>query len=236
MLKKQKTKRSKVTTLVNFILDKSGSMGSIQDSVISGFNEYINSLRNKKGTFKFSLTMFDTESIETPYVDVDIDSVKNLSRDTYVPNAGTPLYDAVVDTIEAIYEKVQNKKNYAIVTVIMTDGEENSSRKHDQKCMKDLIHKLESEGNWTFTFMGANIDAYEAAHQFGISMGNTVTWQSTLAGTQNAFRGFADATANYAMVMSVAGGGGGSGVLNTKSFYRKEDRDLIEKGDDKNVT
>lgn len=233
MLKKQKTKRNKVTTLINFILDKSGSMNSIHDSVISGFNEYIHGLRNKKGAFKFSLTMFDTESIDTPYVDADLDSVKDLNHNTYVPNAGTPLYDAVVDTIEAVYEKVKNKKNYAVVTVIMTDGEENSSRKHTQECMKDLIHKLEAEGNWTFTFMGANIDAYQAAQQFGIAAGNTVMWNSTLAGTQNAFRGLANATANYQVFAMDAGAKGMA--MNTADFLSSE-KDLIENGGDKNVT
>jgi hypothetical protein len=203
-------------------------MDSIRDSVISGFNEYIHGLKNKNQNYKFSLTLFDTESIDKPYIDVDIKSVKPLNKDSYKPNAGTPLYDAVVDTIEAVAEKVENKKDYAIVTVIMTDGEENSSRKHDQKCLKDLIEKLEKKGNWTFTFMGANIDSYAVANQFGISASNTVSWNSSDVGSQNAFRGLACATAGFAM--AVGGGGGGGGVLNTTSFYSEKDKALIENG------
>jgi hypothetical protein len=227
MAKRKANKKKEVTTLINFILDKSGSMGAIQDTVISGFNEYINGLKNQKGKFKFSLTLFDTMSIEKPYVAVDLELVKPLSRDTYRPNAGTPLYDAVVDTIEAVYEEVQNKKDYAVVTVIMTDGEENSSQKHDEKCLRELVKKLEGKGNWTFTFMGANIDAYGAAMNLGISAGNTMAWNSDIQGTRDAFRGLAAASANYAVYAASAGD---TTQLNTKSFFSNK------KGGDDDVT
>lgn len=232
-MKEKSNRRAKpaVTTLVNFILDKSGSMGSIQSSVISGFNEYINGLKNKGGKIKFSLTMFDTESIDKPYIDADIKTVEPLTQKTYRPNAGTPLYDAVVDTIEAVNEKVENKKDVAVITVILTDGEENSSVKHDEKCMRDLIKKLEKKGNWTFTFMGANIDAYDAANKFGISRGNTVSWSSDVIGTQNAFRGLAMASSAYAMTMQDNSAKGIA--LNANNVFESV-KDLIENGGEAN--
>jgi hypothetical protein len=211
-------------------------MSSIQKSVISGFNEYINGLKNQGGSVKFSLTMFDTVSIDKPYVNADIKSVEPLNDNTYRPNAGTPLYDAAVDTIETVYEEVEHKEDYAVVTVIMTDGEENSSQRHTEKCLKELIEKLEDKGNWTFVFMGANMDSYATAEKFGIARGNTVNWQSSNLGSQNAFRGLACSTVDYANSVVAMGAMGDAGPMGTKAFYSESVKDLIEKGDDKNVT
>ena len=47
-------------TLVNFILDKSGSMYNAQEATISGFNEYLGTLKEDKDIL-LSLTLFDTK-------------------------------------------------------------------------------------------------------------------------------------------------------------------------------
>lgn len=209
-------------TIVNFILDKSGSMGSIKNDVIGGFNSYIEELKKGKASKDtlFTLTLFDTESIETPYLLTPIKAVNKLTHDSYRPNGGTPLYDAAVDTIEQIAERVEEmKEKTSVVVTIMTDGEENSSYKHNQKCLKDLIKKLEKKGNWTFTFMGANQDAWAKASSFGIAAGNIADWQASSIGSQNAFRSLALNTIEYGKgaqwMMASGGGGGGS----TKNFF-----------------
>ena len=135
-------------TIVNFILDKSGSMETCKDETIIGFNKYVQTLKKKakKGTMQFSLTLFDTV-ITKPYIAVDISKVKPLNVETYNPNGWTALYDAAVDTIEAVSAKVDKmKEKTAVLTVIMTDGMENSSTKHNQDCLKDLVSKLKKEG------------------------------------------------------------------------------------------
>lgn len=203
-------------TIVNFILDKSGSMASIEKDVIGGFNSYIKELKEGKNSkdILFTLTLFDTVSIDTPYLLTPIKDVQPLNSKTYRPNGGTPLYDAAVETIENIADRVDEMKGRkAVVVTIMTDGEENSSVKHDQDCLKDLIEKLEKRGNWTFTFMGANQDAWNTANKFGIAAGNTMSWEASSLGSTNALRSLAQNTVMYAMS---AGGGGAGG---TKAFF-----------------
>src|ERR1035437_6725076 len=138
-----------------FILDKSGSMSSIEKQAIAGFNEYIDTLKKSKVDVSFPLTLFDTIAVETPYKNVAIKDVKKLNSETYVPRGGTPLYDACVETIEVLNTEVESEHNHtdkeiAVSVVIMTDGEENSSTKHDEKCLRDLVYKLTKKGNWTF--------------------------------------------------------------------------------------
>jgi hypothetical protein len=193
-----KTKKQ-VTTLVNFILDKSGSMGIIRKQTIDGFNEYINGLKNQDKDIRFSLTLFDTVSIEKPYINVPIKEVKPLDLDTYRPNAATPLYDAVVNTIEQVSEEVAKMETKpAVVTVIMTDGEENSSQQHNQNCLIDIKKQLQKEGNWTFVFMGANQDAWATAQKWGFDKGNVMNWSATPQGTKSALRGLTGATVAFA--------------------------------------
>ncbi len=57
---------AKANISVSLILDKSGSMTSVQDATISAINEYVESLKkDKKSSYKISLTLFDTE-VEIP--------------------------------------------------------------------------------------------------------------------------------------------------------------------------
>lgn len=235
-MKKSKERNS---TLIHFILDKSGSMDAVLDATISGFNEYLTTLKKSKEDVRFSLTLFDTISIDTPYVNVPVKKVKPLSRDTYNPTGGTPLYDAVVDSVEALYEEIGDAKKTGVVITIMTDGEENSSRKHTQECLKKLVKKLEKKGNWTFAYMGANQDAWANAAAFGISAGNTMSWESSERGTDDAFRGVAMASMNYAAYAGGGGAGGGSkGILRTSNLFNdlKEDDETVNgKGGGKNA-
>lgn len=216
---RRKLNKTKQITL--FILDKSGSMGSIRQTAISGFNEYINVLKNNKVKNDFSLVLFDTESIEKPYFHTEMEKVEPLSEQTYKPMGGTPLYDAVVDAVEDLSNYVDEQSGKLVITVaIMTDGEENSSRKHDMKCMRELIEKLTAKGNWTFVYLGANQDAWANAANYGIKAGNVLGWQSDLSGTIKAFNSLANASVQY--TANVA-----RGVSATAAFFN---------GGDKNVT
>jgi hypothetical protein len=51
--------------------------------------------------------------------------------------------------------------------VFQTDGEENASRRHTLDELRDLIERRKTEG-WQFIFLGADMDAYKTASNFGI--------------------------------------------------------------------
>lgn len=235
MARNRKNKQMK--TVVNFILDKSGSMSSVQDTTISAFNEYLQSLKNdKKTNYLFSLTLFDSESIDKLYVAANINDVKPLNKRTYQPNACTPLYDAVVETVEEAYKALESEKTpYASVVVIMTDGMENASTKHTQKCLADLRKKLEGTDKWTFVYMGANQDAWAVAQDWGFSQGNTMSFNADDAGIKTVMRGMGCATALYASTMN-AGGAGGGGIKSIDNFFSNGKGGGDVKGGDFNVT
>lgn len=162
------------TTLVNFVLDKSGSMGRSASDTIGGFNTYINQLKkDKKSEYLFSLTLFDT-SFEKRHVAVKLADVPELTDRTYTPRGNTALHDAIGTTVAAVEAKTE--KYDKVLTVILTDGEENSSHEYRLGDVQALIKRKEAEGNWTFVFLGAGLAAFRSGDLMGIRTANTVAY------------------------------------------------------------
>lgn len=191
-------------TIVNFILDQSGSMMSVRDATISGFNEYLETLlADKKNKYEFTLTLFDTET-KSVVKGALLKDVEKLTVESYKPGGMTALYDAVCKTING----VEADKGDNVLTIIMTDGQENSSKEYTQVEMKKMIEEREKKGNWTFVYLGANQDSYAVAQQYGITSGNTVNFSATGTGMTAAMRNVATSSVMYAATASSGGGGG----------------------------
>lgn len=195
---------------INFVLDETGSMEVCRDATISGFNEYIDSLKKDK-KLRFTLTKFDSNKIDVVYNRVLLDKVEHLSRDTYIPGAMTPLYDAIAHTITSIESKVKGKP---VLCVIMTDGEENASHEYNRTKLFKLIKDKEKEG-WTFVYLGANQDAWAIGQAIGLHRGNVVNYNT--AKTGKAFRTLSHNTQCYAA----------SAGAQTANFFEKEDEEQI---------
>lgn len=205
----------KKKTIVSFILDKSGSMSSCVDATISGYNEYIGTLKaDKKSAYDFSLTLFDT-IVEARHKSIAIGDIPELDRKSYVPNGGTALYDAVMRTVNEVEKQAGKNK---VLCIIMTDGGENASQEYDQKALFNKVQDLQKTGNWTFVFLGANQDSWATAQKFGFAQANVANYNTTVAGTANAFRSVASNTVAYAA----------SSLSNTKSFFSEEDKKTLE--------
>lgn len=173
-----------MTTLVAFLLDETGSMEICRDATISGFNEYIQSLKNDKDSkYRFTLVKFDSNHMTTVHDAAKLKNVGLLTRETYVPGANTPLYDAVA---RIVHDTEKSAGKYKVLVVIMTDGEENASREHTHTSIAELIKAKEKEG-WAFMFLGANQDAWSTAQGIGINAACAATFdQANLTGTMRA--------------------------------------------------
>jgi Mg-chelatase subunit ChlD len=160
---------------VAFILDRSGSMGSIWDEVQGGYKHFVEE-QQKQGDIKFSLTAFDN------YIDKVIDGkpiseVSSKLPESVVPRGTTALLDAVGKTINAIGK---NKKQ--VMVVIFTDGYENASHEFTKAQVKSLIEERRAAG-WGFAFLGADQDAFAEGAQFGMVRGSTMSFQSGVKGS-----------------------------------------------------
>ena len=158
-----------MTELV-FILDKSGSMGGLENDTVNGFNSMLEDQRAGEGKVLVTTVLFSNRS-SMLHDRVDISEVKPLTRREYQVGGGTALLDAIGDTVKHIedihrYARPEDVPERTLF-VITTDGEENSSRRYSSADVKSMIKKHE-EGGWEFLFVADNIDAVETAEAIGI--------------------------------------------------------------------
>ena len=161
-----------------FILDRSGSMDSIRDDVIGGYNAFINDQKNLTPDSLATLWQFDNE-ILISYENTTLRDAPLLSRETYCPRGGTHLMDTLGKALDV--PPVAEPP----MIIIFTDGEENGSTKFSKSQIKEKITQRTSEG-WTFVYMGANQDAFAEAGDIGIAPAATLDFDVTR--TPDAFR------------------------------------------------
>ena len=182
-------------TIVALLLDETGSMNSVRDRTISGFNEYVGILKTNEIPTTLKMITFNTDSFSVPYDHEDIASVVDLTREFYSPRAMTNLYDALAKLIHdtEIYIKGMCPKPEVICT-IMTDGMENSYVAYTRKRISELISEKEKAG-WAFVYLGANQDAWAVSESMGIDRGNSANYRAEAP--DQAFRSTAEATGRY---------------------------------------
>lgn len=190
--KEEKTGEKTVEKAVNsidlvVILDKSGSMYSMVDDTIGGFNSYLDEQRKKDIPVKVSMGMFN-QKLEEKYSRVDLKDVKNLTNEDYVPQGMTALFDAVGNTLSALKtDEGVNAEGNKVLVVIITDGMENASSEWTKSTVKDLIGELRGKG-YEFVFLGADIDAADVAEDIGISRETSMKFKKTGAGVKGNFK------------------------------------------------
>lgn len=182
-------------TLICFVLDASQSMDSCRAATISGFNEYVATVKARPEPALLTLYVFNSEQIRKVYDAQAIQQVEDLSTRTFRPHGMTPLYDAIKQAIEDLDAVIAARGDSPpVLFSIMTDGQENCSQTTTREDIMTMIQAREARG-WTFAYLGANQDAWQVGTSLGIPVGNTQTYSTDrMAG---AMRGLGMATACY---------------------------------------
>jgi len=186
------------------ILDESGSMSSIKRPTISGFNEVVQTIKGICKQFPeqehfISLVSFNTLGIRTILDKVPIGSLHEINSNTYNPNAGTPLYDAIALSVLKLKIDVAGIESANVLVTILTDGEENASKEFNHNQVNSIINEQKNLG-WTFTYIGANHDVEKVAHS--ISITNTLQFKANEADVKAMFIKEKDARVMYSMKLS----------------------------------
>jgi uncharacterized protein YegL len=168
-------------TEIAFILDQSGSMGSIKSGTLEGVNAFLDQQKRENATYpvRFSLTLFST-SIEIRNTSLSVTEVPALTEENYQPNGGTALLDAIGLTIDSLGKRLAETpkpdRPAKVIVAIMTDGEENSSRQFTWTQISDKIKHQSEVYKWEFLFMGANQDAIATASRISIDRDSGVNY------------------------------------------------------------
>ena len=154
------------------ILDESGSMMSIKDYIIGGFNEILQTLKSLEKTFPqqehfISFITFNGQGIKIIHFMEPLKNLGELNTSTYNPQSLTPLYDAMGLGMNML-ENALSEDHYSNVTVtILTDGMENDSKEYTHKDIKTLIRKLQ-EKDWNIKYIGTDHNVQEVASSLSI--------------------------------------------------------------------
>lgn len=180
----QDVKAPPADTDIIFVLDKSGSMQGYEKDTIGGFNTILAENKNRPENVYITTILFDSK-VHKLHNRVDINKIKDLTANDYFASGNTALLDAVGSAIIDGHKPNSPYKN--VMMVIITDGEENSSREYSLDTVKSLINSAEKEKGWEFVFLGANIDAIGAAESIGIKSSNSTQYIQDAKGYENAY-------------------------------------------------
>jgi len=161
-------------TDITVVLDRSGSMASIRTDAEGGLNQFIDEQKQQPGEAIFTLVQFDTE-----YEFVHkAKPIKDVPKCMLVPRGMTALLDAVgkaiAETGERLEKMPEADRPGLVCFVIITDGQENSSKEYTKAQIKSMIEHQQGAYNWKFTFLGANQDAFAEAVSIGIQAGRVM--------------------------------------------------------------
>lgn len=183
------TKEELMKVEIACVLDRSGSMTTIRDDAIGGFNAFLKDQQAIPGEAKLTLALFD-DQYDVIHDAVDIASVPELTAETFVPRGWTALYDAVGRTIDGIGARLSaaQDKPEKVIFVILTDGMENRSKEYTQERIAEMIKHQSEKYGWEFIFLAANQDAFATGAQMNIPARTTANFAANSVGTQSAYQ------------------------------------------------
>ncbi|MFD3407105.1 vWA domain-containing protein [Aquirufa sp. HETE-83D] len=170
----------KATTFYHIILDQSGSMSDCINQTLNGLanqRKEILAIANEfpDREIRVGLTVFD-HLVELKYRNLSVTELSQMNSFEYQPNGLTALLDAIGMSVSDT-ERLMVNEDDAAVMVILTDGHENASKEYSHEQIKNLIQAKEATGNWSFTYLGATLDAVEIAKSMNFKAENSFAFE-----------------------------------------------------------
>jgi len=188
--------KKKPVTHAVLILDQSGSMQDTKAAAVQNYNEQIQQakLNSKDQNIFCSLITFNGDVFEHIWCE-PAENLNEATETDYITEGATAMRDAIGYTVKKLLETTDHKdENISYLVVIVSDGEENSSKyfkrlsysdisagKKDE--LKSLMEEVQKTKRWTFTYMGCD-DAYikKVSEETAIPIANCAKWSNaTLA-------------------------------------------------------
>jgi hypothetical protein len=187
-------------TDVTVVIDRSGSMAGTATDTRGGFNRLLEDQKKVAGEATISVDLFDHEFIHL--VDAKpVAECPQLNNENYVPRGNTALLDAVGRAINGtgirLAKMDEKDRPEKVVFVIITDGQENSSKEFTKSQVRDMIKLQQDTYKWEFVFLGANQDAFQEAANFGMKAGSGMTFAANSVGTQSLYASVASNLRSY---------------------------------------
>lgn len=144
---------------IAFVLDRSSSMSEHVAEAVGGFNKFLKDQQGVDGQASVTFVTFH-DDVEVKFQGVLIDDVKPLSSRDYSPAGCTALCDGVGITLQnAMTRHMQrpSEKPLRSLMVIITDGEENASKKYKRDTLAGMVQRARAVFGWEFVLIGVGM-------------------------------------------------------------------------------
>lgn len=178
---------------VYMLLDASGSMSDNWAETLGAINKFVAS-EQKTAITGLTLIAHDYGSSMNYRVlrdDVKLHAWKPVTTNEVSPGGYTPLYDAMGKLLTTVID-VNPEQG---IVVVITDGQENSSREWNAASVSKLMDILKNK-KVEFTFIGADFNAFGQAGSVGVS--SAYTLNMTKGNYAETFRSLRSKTEVYA--------------------------------------
>lgn len=160
------------------VVDRSGSMNAVQGDMRGALDAFFKAQAEVEGKCLVDYVQFDHD-YEVVYTDRKVSEAKAVLE----PRGMTALLDAIGHSVVDLSTKLkalpEAHRPGKVVVVVITDGFENSSKEWTATTVKALIGQMESEFDWAFTFLGANMDAVSVGEGFGFNPNQSLTYNTS---------------------------------------------------------
>jgi uncharacterized protein YegL len=163
-------------TYITGVLDRSGSMQSIRADAEGGWNAFVAEQASQPGECMISLVQFD-EECEVVYDHVP---AREITPYRLEPRGMTALLDAMGRAVISLGTTLdamdEDARPGSVVVVIVTDGEENSSKEFTYSQIKSIVETQQSKYSWQFIYLGANQDAIDVGSTVGLDAQRSMSY------------------------------------------------------------
>lgn len=164
------------------IVDRSGSMHGIAGDMRGAIDALFKAQSELPGKCLVDYVQFD-QQIELVFANNEVSKARAILE----PRGSTALLDAIGQTVTNLGKKLrdmpEDERPGTVIVAIVTDGHENASIDWQPEAVKELVERQQSEWNWEFLFLGANMDAVGTAAGYGIRAGSALTYNTAASGS-----------------------------------------------------
>lgn len=172
---------AKKKTHLIVLIDESGSMQPLVESVVTGVNKLLATFREGDAKTRVTLGLFDehpgADRIRYPAKAAKLKGVEDWAAADYNPRGMTPLNDAILDAVTL--GLAEAKDDESVFLAVITDGMENASEASRDTVRAALVD-AETKHHWGIVYLGANQDAQAVAAAYGLrGKGQAYTFMAT---------------------------------------------------------
>ena len=168
---------------IAFIVDKSGSMHYLEDSVVKVFDSQVHYLarRSKELDQETRITtyLFD-DNVECVFYDKDCLRLPSI-KEVYRVGNQTALIDATIKAIDDLKKTPELYGNHSFLIYVISDGMNNINNCRASE-LSNIINKLSD--NWTLAFLAPNQQAVFEGKKFGFPAANIQVWDVSVKGME----------------------------------------------------